>query len=1403
MDKRKHKRISTLNRMIIVAISSVVIVFTLMIAFITNSLFLKSIESAKALDAENAGHVTDSITASFNNMTQWLHITQETLGGLDFHSETFDESADSILKTLLENNTSIHSAWLFLEKGTQYEDKFYKKGYVVVDGASAKLNPSSLDDPLNDPKSSPWYYVPLTEGKVYASAAKLNDYGLGDGPVYVVSISAPLVSNGETIGVCGVDVLHRDVVSLNHHLRAQGDDVVMLLSQDMTVLHSDRPELVGENLADLGYDNISAFRSAMSQGELFCEEIMSPILNEKVFLCLQPILLNSGSESEILYLYVGSPLGTLYDEAYYVVSVIVFASAVCLLFIIVIIFFSAVKVVSPIRALARQALQVAAGDFSADIFQSSKDDQYANSEISTLRRAFSEMLHALHENLRTVEKRVDERTHELRKLNNYIKILVDSTSNISLLMDKDFNILYCSDSYAKMMNKEMADIIGKPLHYALQDFSDKSYIERSGQRMKRILAEEESFVEDDAVTWSDGTQRMYRIIYGKIKDENDLFEGTVVIMRDLTDVWAEEAEHRLSDMLGSTLLPCQVWNEKGEVVAYNREIARTFGISEDLSPEDFNTNFLALQPKYQPDGSLTEDLRVNGIKSAFENGFVQTTVQLEKCDGTPVHFMVTIACISWLTGHRLIVYYYDITKSIMKEKEAKEAEDRIKLMLNGNPMICIMRDDQGNIIDCNQEALNVFGVSDKAEFHRDFYSYFPEYQPDGTKSKDMSDEIMRVVDDKGYYRLERTFMTSKGELVPVDSKVLRIPWKDKFYYLSYSFDLRENKANEEKLREIAEKERESRLQKEAAQAANEAKSQFLANMSHEIRTPMNAVLGMSELLLQENLNKRQLRYANDIKMSAISLLEIINDILDVSKIQAGKLSLVPVHYDFNMLVDNIGSMAQFLVEDKNLTFKLVMQEDAPIYLYGDDVRLRQVLLNLLSNAIKFTEKGYVQLAVVFTDNVLEFTVSDTGIGIATENIPTLFNAFEQADILKNRNTKGTGLGLSITKAIVDMMGGSITLESEYGQGTSFIVKIPYELGDPALIVRIDTRDIIIYAPEAVVLVVDDNRTNLNVACGLLELCKIQADAATSGKQAIEMILQKKYDIVFMDHRMPEMSGIDTTKIIRSMGLDVPIVALTASAVVGAKETMLEAGMDDYLWKPIMKEELMHILKKWIPSEKLLTPPSGMGAFDEADDDEHKVFWGKIGQIEGLSVSAGLDRICGLRDVYEKSLKLMTQEIDKSVKNLDEFLATDDIENFRIEVHGIKGALANIGAVDLSKKAYAFENASDKMDIEYCIANLPAFLDGLRHLNSKLKDAFSAMNRDSGKKEIPMQMLQVFGNLLNAIDDVDFVLIEQELQNLNAMSVSGTLKDEIEQLKDMVMMMDYEGAAAHIERLVAL
>lgn len=379
---------------------------------------------------------------------------------------------------------------------------------------------------------------------------------------------------------------------------------------------------------------------------------------------------------------------------------------------------------------------------------------------------------------------------------------------------------------------------------------------------------------------------------------------------------------------------------------------------------------------------------------------------------------------------------------------------------------------------------------------------------------------------------------------------------------------------------------EEKVEKERVLAASQAKSEFLASMSHEIRTPMNAIVGITEILLNnKKLSEQDKKYIQDIKISSDSLLDIINDILDISRLESGKLALEERNYNFHNLVKNLRNVGGYLSVPNKLKFTCDANEDTlPLCLYGDEVRLRQILLNLISNACKFTLEGTVSFRVKADEKYLYFTVEDTGIGIKAEDLEKLFKPFSRIETSKKK-IQGTGLGLSICKNLVEMMNGEVSVESEYGKGSVFAIKILKVLGDPSQMEKSKKVERGQYQPGVKVLIVDDNEINLTVAEALLkDFYGFDCTTALSGQESLELIKNNNFQLVFMDYMMPDLDGIETTKRIRQLGgkyKEIPVIALTANAIKGAKEYMLDSGIDDYLTKPIQVAELNTILERWL------------------------------------------------------------------------------------------------------------------------------------------------------------------------------------------------------------------------------
>ncbi|MDR0383263.1 MAG: response regulator [Spirochaetaceae bacterium] len=499
-----------------------------------------------------------------------------------------------------------------------------------------------------------------------------------------------------------------------------------------------------------------------------------------------------------------------------------------------------------------------------------------------------------------------------------------------------------------------------------------------------------------------------------------------------------------------------------------------------------------------------------------------------------------------------------------------------------------------------------------------------------------------------------------------------------------------------------------------AEAANKAKSVFLANMSHELRTPMNAVVGLAELMPADNLNGTQKTYLYDIRRMSKALLGIINDILDFSKIEAGKMDIIPVHFNLTSLFNDIVSICGFMARGKALEFKTYKDEALPDVVYGDELRIRQILINIINNAVKYTRSGYVYFKLAKETGAdghayIVATVEDTGIGISNDDMPKLFGTFQRLDTNKNRVVSGTGLGLAITKHLLDILGGSIKVESEYKKGSIFTVNIPLIPGDPLKVEKeTDISNFVVSRERSLIkiLAVDDSPVNLTVIKGYLAEHNMDADTCGNGKEALFKIAHNKYDIVFLDHMMPEMDGVETAMRIRALDGEyykkLPVVALSANAVSGSRELFINAGMNDFISKPIDANQLNNVLAKFLEPEKITVNYSvSANKLMREYMTDNEVIWSEndrktfreLGLIDSIDAREGVARVGNRVADYFKVLRQFIGGVDENITKIKTALQNGDWTNHAILVHAYTGVLAIIGAKELPERARRLETAA--------------------------------------------------------------------------------------------------------------
>ncbi len=660
-----------------------------------------------------------------------------------------------------------------------------------------------------------------------------------------------------------------------------------------------------------------------------------------------------------------------------------------------------------------------------------------------------------------------------------------------------------------------------------------------------------------------------------------------LFMQDLREQHEIKKTLRESDeyskvMLDASPIGVMIWDENLAPIDCNTAMAETFGLQKERSA--FMQNLTKLYPEVQPDGIPSLVKMQEQLQKAFKEGFAESPWMGLSIDGKEVPTLATAVRTKHNDQNMVVVFYKDLREIEKSIRKAQAAEKRTEAILNGVPVgINILTEDM-QVIDCNDEAVRIAGFGSKEALLESVMQSFPEVQPDGTNSLLFLQEKFAEVKKNGKSRFELIAINGQGNPYPLDVTTSRAHFPDEDLYIAYCIDLSEAKKMVKDLKAA----------KEFAEKSAMAKSEFLANMSHEIRTPMNGILGLLRILSNTNLNEAQKSYMHKALFSTKELLRIINDILDFSKIEAGKLELEVVPFTMHEICADLQGLFDHAILAKGLTCRIDEGDFAEEAILGDPLRLKQVLFNLVNNAIKFTEKGSIDVEIQSTkqeDNTLQcqFKVTDTGIGLSAKQTENLFSAFTQADTSVTRKYGGTGLGLAISKSIVNMLQGSIWVESVLGEGSSFYFTATFPLTDKEMSIEtsIDTTAQEKTLCEGHILLVEDNQINQIIAEELLQSFGYTLDIANNGQEALDMLASKKYDIVLMDIQMPVMDGLSATKAIRANPdfAHLPVLAMSAHAMAGDKEKSLEHGMNDHITKPISPDILYHALRHWIKWNK--------------------------------------------------------------------------------------------------------------------------------------------------------------------------------------------------------------------------
>ena len=610
--------------------------------------------------------------------------------------------------------------------------------------------------------------------------------------------------------------------------------------------------------------------------------------------------------------------------------------------------------------------------------------------------------------------------------------------------------------------------------------------------------------------------------------------------------------------------------------------------------------------------------------------------------------------------------------------------------------------------------------------------------------------------------------------------------------------------------------------REEAMEANRAKSTFLANMSHEIRTPINVMLGMNEMILRESESREVVQYAKSVERAGNYLLSLINNILDITRIESKKLDIIEEKFSLRQLVQEVCLIGAKQAEAKNLEFVVDVEETLPKYLEGDALHIKQVILNLINNAVKYTKKGKVFLEVCQEEKQISFSVKDTGIGIKKEDMEALFDMFMRADIKRHRNIEGSGLGLTIAKELCEQMGGHIQAESIYGKGSNFTVYFPLKDAGTEKIGQwkvvegepVQEKRKKFFASEAQILLVDDSEQNIQVITSLLRRTGVQLDTAASGFECIEKVRNKKYHLIFLDYMMPEMDGIETFHRLKKEvnGQSVPVIALTADVSTGIHQHFLSEGFSDYLSKPVMWEKLEELLLQWLPAE-LVSMKNGAGEDWNITEKQLLDLKQKLKKWD-IELSEGLRLLSGSISQYRKLAELFVEyympnkeQLARSFERLQN--TQKEIKNMTGLIHTLKSNARAVGAIELYELSFVMEKKGKIQDVNYINKAIPLlFFEWERAVQGicffiKYTEPFVLKNSEkNSQKQVEGDCLdessektykEAKKELLCAIGRYQGKYAEEQIETLLSLEKDADQKKQLEKIQKSVRNLEFDEA----------